>query len=120
MPERRIHLKFDKYLVEHEIVADRDYSTVHDRMDRDLQIYGHWNHQYIDFYHNIDGIRFWLRGWAHLAYQQTLTDYVRVALGHLVLDEKWHDYDFENDYELMKTAYSSYVHRGFCKCFFKE
>ena len=39
-----------------------------------------------------------LRGFQHLAYQETLTDYLRVAMGHLVLDwldsrKEWHDED---------------------------
>ncbi len=120
MPERRVHLKFDKYLIEHDIIANRDYSIVHDRMDRDFQYHGGWNHQNFDFFHDIDGIRFWIRTWDHLAYQETLTYYVRVALGHIVLDEMVHNYDFEDEYELMKSAYRSYVMRGFCSCYFKK
>jgi hypothetical protein len=120
MPSRNLHLKFDEYLIDHGIVYDRDYSSVHDRMDRDLQIYGHWNHRYEDYYHNIDGIRDWIRSWSYLGYQETLTDYVRVALGHLVLDEMWSTYEYENDYELMKSAYRSYAQRGFGRCFFRE
>ena len=120
MPNRRLHLKFDEYLIEHGIVGDRDYNIVHDRMDRDIQIYGHWNHRYEDYYHDINGIRDWVRKWCNLGYQETLTDYVRVALGHLVLDEKWSEYEYENDYELMKSAYMSYAQREFGRCFFKE
>lgn len=76
MPSRRVHLKFDEYLIDHGIVSDRDYSIVHDRMDRDIQIHGHWNHRYEDYYHDINGIRDWIRKWCHLGYQETLSDYV--------------------------------------------
>ena len=109
MPDRRSHLKFDDYLIDHRIVSDRDYSIIHDRMDRDIQVYGHWNHRYEDYYHDINGIKDWIRKSCHLAYQETLTDYVRVALGHLVLDEMWSEYEYENEYELVKSAYRSYA-----------
>jgi len=82
-------LKFDEYLKEHGVITDRDCSTVHDRMDRGIQVYGSLNHQYADYNHSDSGIRDWIRKWAHLGNQDTLTDYVRVALGHLVLDEVW-------------------------------
>lgn len=120
MPSRRLHLKFDNYLKEHDVIYDRDCSVVHDRMDRDLQVFGHWNHQYEDYYHDIGGIREWIKKWSHLGYQETLTDYVRVALGHLVLDEMWSKYEFDNEDELMKSAYRSYAQRGFGYCYFRE
>lgn len=119
MPCRETHLKFDQYLIDHGIVYSRDFSNIHDRKDRDLQIYGHWNHRDADYYHDITGIREWIRSWSHLAYQETLTDYVRIALGHLVLDELWSNYDYDDDYELMKSAYMSFIKRGFARCFFK-
>jgi hypothetical protein len=120
MPTRRIHQKFDEYLIEHGVIADRDYSAVHDRMDRDLQVHGHWNHQYEDYYHDVSGIRDWIRKWSHLGYQETLTDYVRVCLGHLVLDEMWSKYEFDDTYELMKTAFRSFTQRRFDKTYFRE
>jgi len=118
LPARRLHLKFDDYLIEHSIVSDRDYSIVHDRMDRDIQYSGKFHRE--DHYHTEEGIRDWLRSWCHLAYQKTLTDYLRVALGHLVLDEMWSKYEYEDEYELIKSAYRSYAQRGFYWCFFKE
>jgi len=120
LPNIRLHLKFDEYLIDHGIVGERDYSIVHKRMDRDIQVHGHWNHRYEDYYHDINGIRDWMGKWSHLGYQQTLTDYVRVALGHLVLDEMWSEYEYGNSYELMKSAYRSYSQRGFGKCYFRE
>jgi hypothetical protein len=112
MPSRRLHLKFDEYLKEHNIICDRDCSIVHERMDRDLQVYGHWNHQYTDYYHYENGIRNWIKKWAHLGYQDTLTDYV--------LDEMRSKYKSKNDEELIKTAYRSYAQRRFYKRYFKE
>jgi hypothetical protein len=120
LPTRRTHLKFDKYLAEHGIVAYRDYSVVHDRMDRLIRKYGS-AHRMLDEYHREEGIRYlWLKKWQHLAYQDTLTDYLRVALGHLVLDDIASRYWYNNEYELIKSAYRSYIQRGFDRCFFRE
>lgn len=120
MPDRRVHLKFDEYLIHHGIVNDRGYNTVHDRMDRDLHRWGHWYHRELSPYHTEEGMRNWLRKWCRLAYQDTLTDYLRVALGHLVLDEMWSKYEYENEDELIESAYRSYAQRGFDRCFFRE
>ncbi len=88
-------------------------------MDRNLQVYGSM-HRYEDYYHDISGIRDWLRSWARLANKDTLTEYVRIALGHLVLDEMWSkDKDRTID-ELLKSAYRSYAQKGFGSAFFKE
>jgi hypothetical protein len=121
LPTRRVHLKFDEYLREHGVIReDTKTDTVHERMDKDHQIYGHWNHQYADYYHYINGIRNWTSKWSHLSCQDTLTDYVRVALGHLVLDEVWSKYKFESEEELIKTAYRSYAQRRFGRRHFKK
>jgi len=85
-------------------------------MDRDLDRWGHWYHRELDPYHKEEGIRNWLRKWCHLADQETLTHYLRVALGHLVLDEMWSEYGDE----LIKSAYRSYAQKGFGRCFFRE
>jgi len=121
LPTRRVHLKFDEYLREHGIICINTMTdTVHDRMDRDPQVHGHWNHRYEDFYHDLGGIRTWIRKWSRLGYQETLTDYVRVALGHLVMDEMWSKYEYESEYELIKSAYRSYIQRGFDRRLFRE
>lgn len=113
-------MRFDDYLKERGVIClDTSGDSVHDRMDRDLQLYGHWNHRYEDYYHDPSGIRDWIRRWDHLGHQETLTDYVRIAYGHLVLDEfaardEWSDYD-----DLMQRAYRSYVARGFHRTFYR-
>ena len=121
MPNRSIHLMFDDYLKERDIIyEDTSGDTVHDRMDRDFQIHGHWNHRYEDYYHDPDGIRNWIRSWAHLGYQETLTDYVRIAYGHLVLDEIDSRMEWDDVNDLLKSAYRSYIARGFHRTFFRS
>ena len=47
LPTRRVHLKFDEYLRENGVMCEETRTaTVHSRMDRDLQKYGHWNRRY--------------------------------------------------------------------------
>jgi len=120
MPSRRVHLKFDEYLKEHGVIHGYTYAnTVHKRMDKDIIVWGP-EHRDIDFYHSEEGIREWLKGFSHLAYQETLTDYLRVAMGHSVLDDMASRYEYEDEYELMKSAYRSFIQRGFHKKYFKE
>ncbi len=120
MPSRRVHLKFDEYLKKHGIIHGYTYaSTVHDRMDRGIIVWGS-EHREIDFYHSEEGIREWLRGFSHLAYQETLTDYLRVAMGHLVLDDMASRSPRKNEEELIKSAYRSFIQRGFQRKYFKE
>ena len=119
MPSRRVHLEFDEYLKDHGIINGYTYAnTVHKRMDRGIIVWGS-EHRDIDFYHSEEGIREWLRGFSHLAYQETLTDYLRVALGHLVLDYMASRYEYENEYELMKSAYRSFIQRGYHRKYFR-
>ena len=120
MPTRRVHLKFDEYLKEHEIIHDDTFADkVHERMDRDIGVWGP-EHREIDFYHSEKGVRDWLRGFSHFAYQETLTDYLRVAMGHLVLDDIASRFPDKDNEELIKSAYRSFIQRGFDRKYFKE
>lgn len=120
MPSKSVHLRFDEYLKEHGVIHGYAYAdSVHDRMDRDIAVWGP-EHREIDFYHSEKGIREWLRRFSHLAYQETLTDYLRVALGHLVSDDMASRYEYKDDDELMKSAYRSFIQRGFCRKYFKR
>jgi len=120
MPSREVHLSFDEYLKEHGIIHGYTYADkVHDRMDRNLTVWGP-DHREIDFYHSEDGIREWLRRFSHLAYQETLTDYLRVAMGHLVLDDIASRLPNKNTEALIKSAYRSFTQRGYQRKYFKE
>ena len=69
-------MDFDEYLKDHGVISGYTYAnSVHARMDRGIVVWGP-DHREIDFYHSEEGIREWLRGFSHLAYQETLTDYL--------------------------------------------
>ena len=120
MPARKLHLIFDEYLKQHEILLNTTYAvSVHDRMDRGLTAYGP-DHQIIDFYHSEEGIRAWLDALPETTRQDTKTDYLRVALGHLMLDDMKYRLPDASDEELIKAAYRSFMQRGFDRTFYKE
>jgi len=119
LPVRRVHLRFDDYLKEHGIIREAtDGDTVHDRLDRGLTVHGP-DHRYSDYYHSEKGIRSWLRGMVAIAHHDTLTDYIRIANGHIVLDEMEARFTYPSEEELIKSAYRSFVQRGFDMKFFR-
>ena len=114
VPGRKLHLKFDRYLVNHKIIRDRDYSMVHDRVEKELCTHGHWDKRYESYYTDIDSLILWITKWS---LNEGQSDFFKVVLGHLVLDEKWTKRWYGNDYDLMKSAFRSFVHRGFSMAF---
>ena len=75
------------YLKAHGVILDLTFAeSIDNGMDKGVKKF-RADHQLIDFCHSEEGIREWLGGMTHLASQDTLTDYVRVSLGHLVLDD---------------------------------
>ena len=119
MPSRRLHLRFDEYLKQKGVIYGYTYAnTVHSRMDRDASYWGP-DHREIDFFHGEEGIREWLSTFQHLAYQETLTDYLRVCLGHLCLDEIHKRGKWRNEDDLIKRAYLSFVARGYHRKYYR-
>ena len=113
MPSRQLHLRFDEYLRDHGVITDYTFAdSVHDRMDRGVVVWGP-GHRYVDFYHSEQGIRSWLRSMTGIAYQATLTDYVRVALGHLCLDDVEARGEWTDENDLLKRAYRSFATKGY-------
>jgi hypothetical protein len=121
MPDKRVHLKFDEKLKEKEIIYDdTDGFTVHDRMDREASYHGHWQHKEIDYYHDIVGIRDWIRKTCTNASQETSTDYVRICYGHWVLDDMEKRHPDKNEDDLINLAYRVFKQEKYDKTFYKE
>jgi len=119
MPDRRLHLKFDDYLKSKGIINEfTNGNSVHDRMDRGVDYFGP-DHREIDYYHSEEGIRSWLSGFQHLAYPETLRDYLRIGLGHIVLDEIESRSTYYDEYDLLKRAYRSFIARGYHYKFYR-
>ena len=47
---------------------------------------------------------------------EVLSDYLRIALGHLLLTSLSDGFAFSSDYALMKTAFQLFTDRGFNNC----
>ena len=48
-----------------------------------------------------------------LADEQVLTDYLRVAIGHLFLDVTRENFVFKNEYEFIKRAFQTYMNKNY-------
>ena len=130
MPSGNVHLRFDNLLRDNGIIeiGDNECDEVHDRMDRDMYSYGGpWQHQDSDPHHTESGIRDWVRSgrdsfWDslfHGIWGHRDCDFVRVALGHMVLDQYWAKYredlesgDRTND-EVIRLAFQHFLSEGY-------
>ena len=122
LPTRKVHSKLDERLKEDGIICiDTNTEKVHDRIDRDVKKFGA-EHRDLSDYHNEEGVRWWINKWSHLASQDTKTDYLRIALGHLTLDEVASNPKNRNKSEegLIQTASRTFKRRGYHRKFFRE
>ena len=102
MPDRSTHEEFDYTLEEEGIIGSSDKGyIVHPRMDKGVRKFGP-SHRDLDEWHSEEAIRDRLSTLNNVyGYDQdTLTDCVRMALGHLALDEA--DGDFDKALRIMK------------------
>jgi hypothetical protein len=130
MPSGDVHLRFDSLLRDNGIIEIGDYECdeVHDRMDREMRKYGGpWQHQDVDPHHTESGIRDWVRSgrdsvWDslfHGIWGHRDCDFVRVALGHMVLDQYWAKYRAELESgdrtsgEVIELAFRHFLNEGY-------
>lgn len=69
-------------------------------------------------YANIDvnEVKEWIVKKSGSTDEAELTDFLRVALGHLFLDLLSYNFVFESEYEFMKKATEGYTERGYADC----
>ena len=110
MPNRNIHLEFDRFLIQKNVLfPDANYDNVHKFVDAGVFSYGR-NHRIVDIYHQEEGVRRWLNGKINVIPQERATDWLRCALGHFCLDDANSKLDerhyledvFDYAYKLMK------------------
>lgn len=95
MPDRYTHEEFDEVLIDENIIASSEKShLVHGRMDKGVRKYGRY-HRDDDYWHTIEGIKDRLGKLDDLYDydQRDLTDCLRIAAGHVALDEASGDFD---------------------------
>jgi hypothetical protein len=110
---RIINLIFDSFLVKQKIVNNRDFSSVHAWMDAHYSLYN-WQNCEVDS--GVNEIKELILEKATKAEADSLTDYLRVALGHILLASLSDGFAFDSEYTLMKTAFQLYIDRGFSDC----
>ena len=110
---RIINLIFDGLLVKQEIVYNRDFSAVHTLMDEHYRLC-HWQNR--DITVDVKEIKELILTKNSETKKEVLTDYLRVGLGHILLASLSDGFVFDSDYTLMKTAFQSYLDRGFNNC----
>lgn len=126
MPPRDYHLAFDEILRNNGIICDDTYGdSVHKRLDKHSKKFGAM-HREIDEWHSTNGIRDFIDNLINglgTIYQETATDYIRIAYGHIVLDEIASQFkiNFNCDYneldweEVFKEVFKEYKKFGFHK-----
>lgn len=110
---RIINHVFDGLLVKNDVVSNRDFSCVHSWMDEYYTLC-HWQNR--DVNADVDQINQVILSRTPQAKEEVLTDYLRVALGHILLASLSDGFAFSSDYALMKTAFQLFINKGFNNC----
>lgn len=131
MPLRRQHLEFDEVLREKGVICEgTNGNSIHARMDKGSKRYA-TDHRDLDDFHTASGIRDYVDQIVNSIgniYQETRTDYVRIAYGHLCLDymasklkEQFGCTDNELDWEYVyRRTWNYFKYQGFHKTYYKE
>jgi hypothetical protein len=107
---RIINLIFDGLLVKQKIVSNRDFSSVHAWMDEHSMLCN-WQNRTTEA--TVSEIKDIILAKATRTDTEALTDYLRIALGHMLIASLSDGFAFDSDYALMKTAYQLYIDRGY-------
>jgi hypothetical protein len=62
---------------------------------------------------DISEVKAWITGKSGETSAEVQTDYLRSALGHLILASLCGGFAFENEYELLKRAFQLYLDRNY-------
>lgn|GEM_PF-2162183 len=110
---KKINIVFDSLLQRQKIIHDTDVSTVHDWVDDYLKLRTwHAREASID----INEVKTLIMDKSGQRNPEVLTDYLRAALGHLLLSSLSAGFAFENEYEFLKRAFQSYLDRNYQNC----
>ena len=131
MPPRKYHLEFDERLRKNNVICDDSLGdAVHARLDRNSKHLGDM-HRELDYFHSDEGIRVFIDNIVKSIgniNQSTATDYVRIAYGHLCLDQMASKLKMQQgctyselDWRKVYTRTWKYFQRnGFHRTYYKE
>jgi hypothetical protein len=116
MPNLKEHLLFDLFLKWEWIISDEiKTERVHQFIDTKVPKH----HHILDEKTTRVKVKNWIDRFSHLAYPETLTYYLRVAYGHLVLDEAWGKIRKEPLIYILRYAFALFKERGYNKKTYK-
>ena len=129
---------FDRILRDHRIIelSEHGCGQVHSRMDRDTSDHGQsLHHQERDPCHNEESIKAWIKHGRYCFWENIITllslddetsvgghalgDFVRVAFGHIMLDQYWAKYRLELESgektsdDVVKLAFDEFCRKGY-------
>lgn len=104
---------FDTILKRQGIIGCLDVSCVHGWIEQYLVLCS-WQARESKL--DLHEVKNWIIGMCSQEKPELLTDYLRVALGHIVLSSLSACFRFGNEYERMKHAYQTYLDRGYQCC----
>jgi hypothetical protein len=104
------HLIFDIILKWEGIISDKT-NTIKVHRFIDTKVPSH--HHILDDNLTEQKVRGWISKFAHLGYQKTLTDLVRVAYGHLIMDEVWTTNQNKSLIRILRKSYALFKRRGY-------
>jgi hypothetical protein len=106
---------FDACLKEQGIIRNKDFSVVHELIAKDFYAQVPLNQMLIDSDINVKEIRAWIKRIGYLKDEKTLTDYLRVTLGHLLADILLENYLFETHVKFLERALLIYKSKGYAE-----
>ena len=104
---------FDSLLHKQGIIGGCDVSCVHGWVEDYLK---NCSWQARESKPDVNEVKAWIFGECSQKNPELLTDYLRVALGHILLSSFSAGFSFGNEYELMKQAFQTYLDRGYQCC----
>jgi hypothetical protein len=107
---KRINLAFDSMLERQNVISCSDFSCVHRWVEDYLKLRT-WYSRDADI--NVEEVQTWIAGECGAYNPELLTDYLRVALGHILLSSLSAGFTFENEYKLLKSAFETFFERGY-------
>jgi len=106
---KAINFVLDALLLKQNVISCGDVSCVHRWVDDYLKLRT-WYSRDADI--NVEEVKTWIAGECGGRDPELLTDYVRVALGHILLSSLSAGFAFE-EFMLLKSAFKTYFERGY-------
>ncbi len=105
-----INFALDALLRTKKVISCSDVSCVHHWVDDYLKLRT-WYSRDADI--NVEEVKTWIVGECGERDLKVLTDYVRVALGHILLSSLSAGFAFEKEFVLLRSAFEIFFERGY-------